>query len=200
MIPFMQRTLVLVKPDAVRRGLIGEILRRFEHAGLHIAALKMIRPSPESARQHYPLTEAQLVQMGNKTLATYSELDIDPVQALGTADPKKIGSMVHEWNAQFLASGPVVACVVQGVHAIRKTRAICGSTMPKDAQPGTIRGDFSSASPAIANMLQSAVYNLVHASDDGNDPAEPEREIGYWFKPEELVDYLPVAYEAMFRL
>ena len=199
-IPFLERTLVLIKPDAVKRGLIGEIIGRFERAGLYIIALKLIHPSLEYARQHYPLTETQLVQMGNKTLTTYAELNIDPVEKLGTSEPKKIGLMVHEWNAQFLASGPVVACVIQGVHAIQKVRAICGATMPKDAEPGTIRGDLSSASPAIANMLKSAVYNLVHASDNKNDPEEPEREISYWFRTSEIIDYLPADYAAMFKM
>jgi nucleoside-diphosphate kinase len=145
------------------------------------------------------MTEVQLKQMGNKTLSTYTELDIDPVLTLGTSDAKEIGLMVHEWNAEFLASGPVVACVIQGVHAVKKVRAICGATMPRDAQPGTIRGDFSSASPAIANMQKSAVYNLVHASDNENDRAEPEKEIAHWFSPEEIVDYSLVDNRAMFK-
>src|SRR5438045_2975778 len=113
---FVERTLVLIKPDAVLRGLVGEIINRFERAGLTIIALKLVHPSLEHARQHYPTTDAQLKQMGNKTLTTYSQLGIDPDQTLGTSDPKEIGLMVHEWNAEFLASGPVVACVIQGVH------------------------------------------------------------------------------------
>lgn len=198
--PFLEHTLVLIKPDAVRRGLVGEILRRFERAGLSIIALKLVHPSLEFARQHYPLTDAQLVQMGNKTLKTYAELNIDPIEKLGTRNPREIGLMVHEWNAQFLAGGPVVACVIQGVHAVQKVRAICGSTMPKDAPPGTIRGDLSSASPAIANSLESAVYNLVHASDNVNDEEEPEREIAHWFLPSEIATYMPVAHTAMFKM
>jgi nucleoside-diphosphate kinase len=199
MLPFTERTLVLIKPDAVTRGLIGEIISRFERAGLTIVALKLIRPSLEHSRQHYPMTVAQLEQMGNKTLSTYAELSIDPIQAVGTSNAKDIGLMVHERNAEFLASGPVVACVIQGVNAVKKVRTLCGYTMPRDAQPGTIRSDFSSASPAIANMLESAVYNLIHASDNQNDPTEPEREIAHWFSPEEIVGYSQVANLAMFK-
>ena len=199
-VPFTERTLLLIKPDATRRGLIGEIIGRFERAGLYIVGLKLVHPTLDFARKHYPMTEAQLIQMGNKTLSTYDELNIDPVEKLGTSDPNEIGLMVHEWNAEFLASGPVVACVVQGVHAIQKVRTICGATMPKDALPGTIRGDLSSASPAIANMLSSAVYNLVHASDNNNDPEEPENEISHWFDPDEIISYVPVAYTVMFKL
>jgi len=197
--PFVERTLVLIKTDAVQRGLSGEIIRRFERAGLSVIGLKLTKPSIEFARKHYATTDVQLKQMGNKTLSTYKELGIDPIKSLGTADSKEIGSMVHEWNAEFLASGPVIAIVLQGVHAIKKVRAICGATMPKDAQPGTIRGDFSSASPAIANMQKSAVYNLMHASDNENDPKEPEREINHWFRPEELIDYMTIDNAVMFK-
>jgi len=199
MFPFSERTLILIKPDGVKRGLIGEIISRFERAGLTVVAMKLTRPSLEHARRHYPITDIQLEQMGNKTLATYSELGIHPMQALGTSNPIEIGRMVHEWNAEFLASGPVVACVVQGVHAVKKVRAICGKTMPKEAQPGTIRGDFSSSSPAIANMQRSAVFNLVHASDNENDPLEPAKEIAHWFTSDEIIDYTQVVNLVMFK-
>jgi nucleoside-diphosphate kinase len=199
MIPFMQRTLVLIKPDAVLRGLVGEIISRFERAGLTIVAIKLVRPTAEQAKGHYPTTDAQLTQMGRKTLAAYTELKIDPIEVLGTADAKEIGLMIHDWNAEFLASGPVIACIVKGVQAIKKVRAICGSTMPKDALPGTIRGDFSSVSAAIANVQKTAVYNLVHASDNENDPDEPEKEIAYWFSPEEIIEYILIDDHCMFK-
>ncbi len=199
MIPFMQRTLVLIKPDAVQRGLIGEIISRFERAGLTIVAIKLVRPSLEQAKGHYPMSDAQLTQMGKKTLSAYAELKIDPVDIVGTADVKEIGLMIHAWNAEFLASGPVIACVIKGVHAIKKVRAICGSTMPRDALPGTIRGDFSSVSAAIANVQKTAVYNLVHASDNEHDPDEPEKEIAYWFHSEDIIDYILIEDHCMFK-
>jgi nucleoside-diphosphate kinase len=181
------------------RGLIGEIIRSFERAGLTIVAIKLVRPSLELTKGHYPMSDAQLTQMGKKTLAAYADLNIDPIEILGTDDVKEIGLMIHDWNAEFLASGPIIACVVKGVQAIKKVRAICGSTMPKDASPGTIRGDFSSVSAAIANMQKTAVYNLVHASDNENDPDEPEKEIAYWFKPEEIIDYIVIEDHCMFK-
>jgi nucleoside-diphosphate kinase len=177
---------------------MGEIISRFEKAGLAIVALKLVRPPIEHTRKHYPMTDTQLEQMGNKSLSTYAELNIDPVKELGTSDPKKIGLMIHEWNAEFLASGPVMACVIQGMHAVKKVRAICGKTMPLYAQPGTIRGDFSSSSPAVANTQKTTVINLVHASDNENDPEEPEKEIAHWFSPEEIIDYNLVDYNVMY--
>jgi nucleoside-diphosphate kinase len=199
-LPFFERTLVIVKPDAVARGLTGEILGRFERAGLTIVGLKMLRPSLERAKAHYPTTVVQLEQMGNKTLSTYSELGIDAQRELGTTSAMEIGRLVHAWNAEFLSSAPIVVAVVAGVHAVGKVRGICGPTMPKDAPPGTIRGDLSSASPAVANVLKSAVYNLVHASDNKDDPREPEKEISHWFNPAELSDYSTVHTKAMFKL
>lgn len=199
-IPFVERTLVLIKPDAVRRGLTGEIIARFDRAGLKIVALRMSRPSLDFAKGHYPITDVQLEQMGGKTLATYSKLGLDPVATLGTADANEIGKKIHEWNATFLSSGPIVAIVLEGVHAVKKVRALCGKTMPIDAQPGTIRGDFASSSPAVANLLQSAVYNLIHASDDENNPEEPVNEIAYWFRDDEVVEYDLAATIAMFQL
>jgi len=196
---FIERTLVLIKPDAVKRGLSGEILSRFERAGLTIVALKMLQPSLEHAKKHYPMTDVQLEQMGNKALSTYKDLDMDAVKEVGTNNPKEIGQMIHKWNSEFLSSGPVIACVIQGAHAVKKVRAICGSTMPKDAQPGTIRGDFSCSSAAIANAQKSAVYNLVHASDNENDPDEPDKEIAHWFDEKEILDYAIIDNIAMFK-
>ena len=195
---FVERTLVLIKPDGVRRGLVGEILARIERTGLAIVGLKLIQPTKDHARSHYPSTDIQLKQMGNKSLSTYAELNIDPKSELGTADPREIGLMIHEWNAEFLASGPVVACVVKGVHAVKKVRSLCGKTIPLYAAPGTIRGDFSSSSPAIANTQKSTVINLVHASDNENDPEEPEREISHWFSRQEILDHSLVDFSVMY--
>lgn len=198
--PFTERTLVLMKTDAVMRGLVGEILLRFERVGLKIIALKIVQPTPEQAKNHYSTSDAQLNQMGNKTLETYKSLGIDPLKQLGTVSSLEIGKIVHGWNIEFLSAGPAVALVLEGVHAIKKVRSLCGKTMPKDAEPGSIRGDFSSSSPAVANMLNSAVYNLVHASDNENDPNEPQREIDNWFSSSELVEYNNVDSSVMFKL
>jgi nucleoside-diphosphate kinase len=195
----LERTLVVIKPDAVARGLIGEITARFERAGLTIIAAKLMRPGVEFARSHYPSHDQQLEQMGNKSLDTYKALGLDPVERIGTSDAKKIGQMIHHWNAEFLASGPVFAMVLQGAHAVQKVRRLCGKTIPLYADPGTIRGDFASTSPAIANLESASVFNLIHASDNETDPQEPETEIRYWFSEEEIYEHVPVAMRAMFK-
>src|SRR5918998_1142954 len=151
---FVERTLVLIKPDGVQRGLVGEVLQRFEKAGFSVIGLKITQPSLEFARGHYALSDEQLRQMGGKTLKTYAELGLDAQAELGTADALAIGRLVHEWNAEFLSSGPVVAIAFEGLHAVKKARTLAGATMPRDAAPGTLRGDFSSTSPAPANLLK----------------------------------------------
>lgn len=200
MLPYLQRSLVLIKPDAVSRGLTGKLIERFETAGLKIIALKMLKCDIEHARNHYPKSEAQLKQMGNKTLSTYKTLGIDIISLFGTEDPYHIGENIHEWNAEFLSSSPIVAIVFEGVHAVKKIRRICGKTMPLEADPGTIRGDFASTSPAVSNLEKAAVYNLVHASDDENDLEEPESEIRHWFSEDEIIsDYQRADWQVMYK-
>ena len=200
MLPYIERSLVLIKPDAVKRGLSGRIIERFERAGLKIIAIKKVKCDIEHARKHYPETDAQLNQMGEKTLSTYRKIGINTMEILGTDDPYVIGKMVHEWNAEFLSSAPVIAMVLEGVHAVKKIRSICGKTMPIDAAPGTIRGDFASTSPAVSNALKVAVYNLVHASDNENDPEEPEKEIQHWFSANEIFyECQRVEWQAMYK-
>jgi len=190
-----ERTLVLVKPDGVKRGLVGRVLTRFEEAGLKIAGLKMVEVSREFAENHYPNTAAWIRGMGEKTLETYREQGKNPIQELGTEDPVEIGNMIKGWNVDYLTSGPIVALTLEGAHAISVVRKMCGFTLPAFADPGTIRGDFSVTSPIVANELKRAVRNLVHAS---SDPEEAEYEIGYWFSDDEICSYNGAAQDAMF--
>lgn len=182
-----ERSLIIIKPDAVMRGLIGEITQRFEKAGLKIVALKLVQPTKEHYRVHYPSDSAYLRTLGGKTLQTYKEYKLDPKKDLGTSDKLKIGKKVKEWIVEFMSSGPVVAVVVQGFHAVDNGRMIVGPTIPAFAPPGTIRGDYSGDSPAFANAAKRSVKNIIHAS--GNIK-EAEKEIKLWFAPEEINDYV----------
>jgi nucleoside-diphosphate kinase len=193
--PKEERTFVLVKPDGVKRGLIGECVKRFEQRGLKIIALKMLLPSDEKARAHYPGTEEWLRGMGIKTLDTYAQYGKDPVAELATADSLEIGRLIYRWNTDFLTSGPVVAMVVSGIHAIDMVRKIVGKTLPAFAEMGTIRGDFSVDSPVLANMGKRAIHNIIHASGDA---AEAAHEISHWFSKEEIHDYKRAEEDIMF--
>lgn len=181
-----ERTVVLMKPDAVKRGLVGEAIARFEKAGLRLVALKMITLTPEFARGHYPGTDEWLAGMGNKTLENYEKYGIDADAELGTSDPLEIGHKIFDWIEDYMTSGPVVAMALQGNHAIDNVRMIVGNTMPVFAEPGTFRGDFSVDSPALANAQKRAIRNLIHAS---GDPEEAAHEIEYWFGPEDIQNY-----------
>lgn len=179
----MERTFVMIKPDGVRRGLVGRIISRFEDVGLKLVGIKILRPDEDLVRKHYPDNPEWLRTVGEKTLGTYREYEMDPLRQMGTDDPLEIGRWVRERLVEFITSGPVVAMVWEGNHAVEVVRKLVGSTIPLFAQPGTIRGDFSVDSPDLANREGRPVYNLIHAS---GDIEEAEREVGLWFRDEEL--------------
>lgn len=179
-----ERTLVLIKPDAVMRGLIGVICQRFEQAGLKIVACKMVLPTRKLLDGHFPKSEDWVRGMGEKTLETYREYQIDPVEILGTADAPAIGQKIKEWNYRYLTLGPVMVMVLEGIHAVDTVRKLIGHTLPYKAAAGTIRGDFSINAPDLANIVGSACKNLVHAS---GTIEEAEQEIANWFSSAELL-------------
>lgn len=174
----MQRTLIILKPDAVGRNLVGQVLARFEAAGLSIVELNMLTPPAELIAAHYPTDDTWLSIVGGKTLEDYEKQGTDPVAALGTADAVEIGTLVKQWLVEFMSSGPVVAGVLEGNRAIESVRKMVGATLPISADPGTIRGDYSTDSPDLANAEKRPVKNLIHASGDADEAA---REIELWF-------------------
>lgn len=184
--PKAEKTLMLLKPDGVKRGLVGETLNRVEQRGLKVVGLKMIRPTEEFIKKFLPSTESWRKGMGEKTLETYAKYNRDAKKELGLTDPLEIGNLIFGWLVEFWTSGPAVAVVVRGIHAIDMVRKIVGHTIPSKAEMGTIRGDYSVDSPVLANMEKRAIYNVVHAS---GDPAEAEHEIACWFTPQEVFEY-----------
>lgn len=193
--PRQEKTVILLKPDTVKRGLIGEILIRFEKVGLKIVALKMVWVDADLVAKHYPDNKDYLTSVGNKTLKTYQEYGADPNEELGTKDAYKIGKMVRQWNMDFLSSGPVVAVLLQGLHAVDAVRMMVGNTLPRFAEPGTVRGDYSLDSPILANMNKRTVKNMIHAS--GN-VEEAKFEAQLWFRENEIHDYKRADEDVMF--
>lgn len=155
----IEKTLVLFKPDALQRGVVGEILTRFERVGLKIVGTKMIAPDREQYYKHYEEIGKMVSRRGEETFNLTLEL---------------------------MLSGPVIAMVFEGVEAIALVRKLVGSTEPKSADPGTIRGDFSHMSFGFADSAKKGVPNLIHASSDADDAV---KEIGCWFADQELYDY-----------
>jgi len=129
----LERTIVLVKPDGVKRGLIGEVISRFEKMGLKIVAMKMIMADFDKLGKHYKDDKEYLMKLGEKTLSTYEEYGKDAGKDLGTTDVLELGKMVRQWTINYVGSGPVVAIVLEGKHAVDNVRGITGPTMPVGA-------------------------------------------------------------------
>ena len=184
--PKQERTFLMIKPDGVTRGLIGEIISRVEQRGLKVIALQMFKPSNEQMDDHYPKDEKWIARLGEKTLATYEKYGYDAMKELGTKDKLEIGQQVRKWLIDFMTSAPLVKMVIQGIHAVDMVRKLAGPTMPALADMGTIRGDFSVDSAAAANKDKRSVRNIVHASESSE---EAEHEISHWFSPEEINEY-----------
>lgn len=183
--PKEEKTYVMVKPDGIRKGLIGEIIKRFEQRDLKIVALEMFQPTREQIDSHYPKDEKWITRLGEKTTATYQKYGYDLAE-LGTTDLREIGESVRSWLIDYMVSAPMVRMVVQGLHAVDVVRKIAGPTMPYLAEMGTIRGDFSIDSPALANREKRAVMNLIHASETLE---EAQHEIEYWFGDKPIFTY-----------
>lgn len=155
----MQKTLIIFKPDAVMRGIVGEILTRFERVGLKIVAAKMLQPDYEHYYEHY--------------------------EGIGTLKTRK-GEEIFETQMREMQQGPVIAMVLEGVGAVEQVRKMVGPTEPKSAAPGTIRGDYAHMTYGHASSAERGVPNVLHASADAD---EAEKEVAHWFSESEIVDY-----------
>ncbi len=182
-----ERTFCMIKPDGVKRSLIGDIISRFEKSGLKIVAIRMFTPTADQVRKHYPMSdEAWVMRLGEKSLSAFEGIDAEAIDVLGTIDKSEIGKRVSESLVQFMTSGPVVAMVIEGIQAIDMVRKICGHTLPFKADVGTIRGDYSVDSPSVANADFRAIHNLVHASETQK---EAKNEIELWFGNDKIPSY-----------
>jgi nucleoside-diphosphate kinase len=180
--PKTERTLVIVKPDGIQRALIGEIMKRYERLGLKLVALKMMVPTEEMIEQHYLLDPNWKKNVGEKAIASYVRKGETPP----SSDPIEVANVVVENLKKYMTSGPVIAMVWEGAHAVELVRKITGGTEPRSADIGTIRGDFVVDSYQMADSDARAIRNLIHAS--GSVP-EAEMEIPHWFKVEEVINY-----------
>ncbi len=177
-----EKTFVIIKPDGVQRTLIGEVIRRYERMGLKMIALKMLIPTPNLAEKHYTLDPEWVRKVGEKSILGYKAKNIIPP----TEDPLEIGHKVLARLVKFMTSGPVVAMVWQGMHAVQIVRKMTGGTEPLTSDIGTIRGDFVIDSYQISDLDDRAIRNVVHAS---GSVEEALGEINLWFKPEEILNY-----------
>ena len=158
----IQRTLVVLKPDAVQRGFIGEIITRFEKVGLKIVGMKMLRLNDEILESHY--------------------------EGIGELKTRR-GEKIFEITKKMMQNAPVIAMVLEGVEAVEQVRMMTGPTEPKSAVPGTIRGDFAHTSYTHADAQETGIKNLIHASANTQ---EAEKEVALWFSIDEMFEYKTV--------
>jgi len=180
--PKNDRTLVIIKPDGVQRSVIGEAVGRYERIGLKLVGLKMLVPTPEQVEEHYLLDPDWKKNVGTKAIEAYTKKGETPP----STDPIEVGGRVVEKLKVYLTSGPVVAMVWQGAHAVEVVRKLTGGTEPLSSDVGTIRGDFVVDSYSMSDTDGRAVRNIIHAS--GSDK-EAEDEIRHWFSDNELISY-----------
>jgi len=177
-----ERTLVIIKPDGVQRTLIGEIIRRYERMGLKLVGLKLTVPTESQVEDHYLVNPDWKINVGAKTIESYKKKGETPP----TEDPLEQGEAVLNGLKKYMTSGPAVAMVWQGVHAVEIVRKVTGGTEPRTSDVGTIRGDFVLDSYILADSDGRSVRNLIHAS---GSVEEAEKEVALWFKEDEVINY-----------
>lgn len=175
----MERTLVIFKPDSVQRAITGEIITRFERAGLKIVGIKMMIPEMELLNKHYPDDLVPIV--GNKTKEDWDNYGVEYGETV-----EEIGEMIVKATRDFMKSAPVIAMVLEGDYVVEIVRKMVGKTGPKDSAPGTIRGDYAHLSLGKASLHGKGAANIIHAS---GTPDEAKHEISMWFDKNELFDY-----------
>ncbi len=180
--PKEDRTLIVIKPDGIQRSLIGEIIKRYERVGLKLVGIKMMVPTEDFVEKHYTLNPEWRRITGEKRIkAAHEAGEVPPSE-----DPIEVTNIVLKKLKKYMTSGPVVAMVWQGAHAVDVVRKITGGTEPRTSDIGTIRGDFVLDSYLMADSDNRSVRNLVHASGTKD---EALMEIEHWFDNNEITDY-----------
>ncbi|MDO8430504.1 MAG: nucleoside-diphosphate kinase [Candidatus Taylorbacteria bacterium] len=180
--PKHERTLVIIKPDGIQRTLMGEIISRYERAGLKLIAMKMMIPSPDLIEKHYTLDPEWRRVTGEKTIRGYKNKGLEPPNM----DPFEITRILLGRLVKYMTSGPIIPMVWEGAHAVAIIRKLTGGTEPLMSDVGTIRGDFVIDSYQMTDSDGRSLRNLVHAS---GSVKEAEDEIKHWFKLEEIIKY-----------
>ena len=186
-----EQTLVIVKPDGVQRGLIGDVIHRYEQCGLKLVGLKMLIPTKKLTLDHYSIDPDWAIKSGTKTFESYKAKGLP----LPGKDPVEFAEGIRRKLMDFMSSGPVVAMIWQGMGAVAVVRKITGSTEPLTSAPGTIRGDYTIDSYTSADADARAVRNIIHASGSVDEAAT---EIPIWLDKKEILNYRLVAEEIIY--
>jgi len=182
--PKKERTFIILKPDAIQRGLVGEIISRIERTGLKLTAMKMLVPKAEQCWAHYNKDDVWFQTKGERIVKGRQENGL-PVDK----EVIEYGKDIIQQLVTFMTAGPVLAAVVEGNQAVGIVTKIVGGTEPLTADIGTIRGDLTIDSYDMSGIDERAVRNLIHCSDK---PEEAAREIKIWFDESEIIKYRSV--------
>lgn len=188
--PKKERTFVILKPDAIQRSFIGEIISRFEKTGLKITAMKFLVPEADQCWKHYNKDDAWFQSKGERIVKGREERKLPIEKEALEYGRDIIGQLVI-----FMTSGPVLAMVIEGNQAVGIVTKLVGGTEPLTSDIGTIRGDLTIDSYDLAGLDERAVRNLVHCSDK---PEEAEREIKIWFKEDEIIKYRSIGEQMLY--
>lgn len=190
--PKKERTFVILKPDTIQRGLVGEVIKRFERIGLKIVGMKMHMADEKKLWKHYSKDNAWYLKKGERILENKKSLGHKVDRAAIEYGKDIIRAVVH-----YMSAGPIVSIVLEGNNAGAVVKRIVGGTEPATADTGTIRGDFALDSYYLCDVDGSrGMRNLIHCTDPADGEGAQEREIGIWFTEKEIIDYRLVA-EAM---
>lgn len=185
-----ERSLIILKPDAVQRGLIGDLINRIERTGLKLVALKFVTATEDQLWKHYNKDEAWFLKKGAAIIEQRKEVNL-PIEK----EALEYGKDIIKALVNFMTCGPVVPMIFEGNQAAGIVKKIVGSTEPLNSDAGTIRGDYTLDSYALAGLDDRAVRNLIHCSDPAE---EADREIPIWFSPEEIISYRLIAEQILY--
>jgi nucleoside-diphosphate kinase len=188
--PKKERTFVMLKPDAVQRGLVGETIRRLEKTGLKLIAMKFVMATEEQLWKHYNKDDAWYIKKGEQTISERKALGL-PIEK----EAIEYGKDIIRALIKFMSCGPVVPMVFEGNQAVGIVKKLVGSTEPLSSDAGTIRGDYTLDSYNLANLDGRAVRNVIHCSDPVEDA---KREIPIWFSEEEILSYRLIAEQILY--
>jgi len=190
--PRKKRTFVILKPDAVQRGLIGDVICRLEKTGLKLIALKMIIATEDQLWRHYQKDEQWFTSKGQRILEERKAAGL-PIEK----EAREYGKDIVQALVKFMSCGPIVPMIWEGNQAAGIVKKIIGSTEPLTSDSGTIRGDYTLDSYEIASLDNRAVRNLVHCSDPASDAL---REIPIWFSENEILNYRLIAEQILYDI
>ncbi len=190
--PKKEKTFVILKPDAVQRGLIGETIKRIENTGLKLVALKLVMATEDQLWKHYNKDDAWFMKKGERTIEERKAAGM-PIEK----EPIEYGKDIIRALVKFMSCGPIVPMIWEGNQAVGIVKKIVGATEPLSSDGGTIRGDYTLDSYELASLDERAVRNLIHCSDP---VADAEREIPIWFTPEEILKYRLIAEQILYDI